>query len=221
MYNGKTIGVIIPALNEESGLKQILPQMPKFLDQVIVVDNNSTDFTAEVAKRYDCEVVVEPIRGYGQAYKAGAKKLTAEIVIGLDADGQHDPALIQKLLDIYFSENPDCLWTERNELFRKDFIRASGNIVLDITASFLFKFKFVDLQSGMWCMSSNIFKEILPTNNGMSFSQTLKLNAYQRGYKSLLYSIKINPRIGSSKLSLVRDGFLNLIALVRTWISPG
>ena len=71
MYNDQAITVIIPCLNEEEGVEQVLQRMPKFVDQIIVVDNGSTDRTAAVAERYGAMVIRENVRGYGRAYKRG------------------------------------------------------------------------------------------------------------------------------------------------------
>jgi glycosyltransferase involved in cell wall biosynthesis len=71
MYKGQTITVIIPCLNEEQGIEQVLRRMPDFVDQVIVVDNGSTDRTSEIARSLGAEVIREEVRGYGRAYKKG------------------------------------------------------------------------------------------------------------------------------------------------------
>ena len=67
MYKSQKITVIIPCLNEEQGIEKVLNRMPDFVDQVIVVDNGSTDRTSEVAKSLGAEVIREPVRGYGRA----------------------------------------------------------------------------------------------------------------------------------------------------------
>lgn len=69
MYKGYTISAIIPCYNEEEGIKKVLRDMPSFVDEVVVVDNNSTDNTGKVAKSLGAKVVFEPKRGYGSAYR--------------------------------------------------------------------------------------------------------------------------------------------------------
>ena len=66
MYKGQKITVVIPCLNEEQGIEQVLRRMPEFVDQVIVVDNGSTDRTSEVAKQFGAQVIREEVRGYGR-----------------------------------------------------------------------------------------------------------------------------------------------------------
>ena len=71
MYKSERITVIIPCLNEEQGIERVLRRMPEFVDQVIVVDNGSTDRTSDVARTFGAEVIREPVRGYGRSYKRG------------------------------------------------------------------------------------------------------------------------------------------------------
>ena len=71
MYKSHKITVVIPCLNEEEGIRKVLAALPSFVDEAIVVDNNSTDRTAEVARGMGAVVVSELHRGYGRAYKKG------------------------------------------------------------------------------------------------------------------------------------------------------
>jgi glycosyltransferase involved in cell wall biosynthesis len=81
MYKGQTITVIMPCLNEEQGVEQVLTRMPEFVDQVIVVDNGSTDRTSEVARRFGAQVIREDARGYGRSYKTGFAAASGDIII--------------------------------------------------------------------------------------------------------------------------------------------
>ena len=78
MYKSLSITVIIPCLNEEQGIEKVLRAMPEFVDEVIVVDNNSTDRTSEVAAALGAKVVREQVRGYGRSYKRGFAEATSE-----------------------------------------------------------------------------------------------------------------------------------------------
>ena len=96
-----TCSVIIPALNEEASIGNVIRTLPATeLEQIIVVDNASTDATASIALRSGATVVREPRRGYGQACLAGIAALNpVDIVIFMDADGSDDPDDLDKLLD--------------------------------------------------------------------------------------------------------------------------
>src|ERR1022692_438087 len=84
MYKSLTITVIIPCLNEEQGIEKVLRAMPEFVDEVIVVDNNSTDRTSDVAVALGAKVVREQVRGYGRSYKRGFAEATSDLIITLD-----------------------------------------------------------------------------------------------------------------------------------------
>ena len=86
MYKGSRITVVIPCLNEEKGIQHVLADLPDFVDEVIVVDNNSTDRTADVARKMGAIVIPELDRGYGRAYKKGFAHATGDIIVTLDGD---------------------------------------------------------------------------------------------------------------------------------------
>ena len=71
MYQDRQVTVVIPCLNEEEGIQKVLSQIPGFVDEVIVVDNDSTDGTARIAREMGARVIHETFRGYGRAYKTG------------------------------------------------------------------------------------------------------------------------------------------------------
>src|SRR6266849_3592740 len=101
MYSRKIITVVIPCLNEEVGIQKVLARMPRFVDEIIVVDNNSTDRTAQVAQQMGARVVYERIRGYGRAYKTGLMKARGDIIVTLDGDQSYPPDAISYLLEVF------------------------------------------------------------------------------------------------------------------------
>src|SRR5439155_15683881 len=97
-----SVAIIIPALNEEDALQQLLAEIPRDCAQwIIVVDNGSTDNTAAVARSAGAIVASEPVRGYGRACRTGlrtAAEQGAEILIFMDGDGSDDPADLPMML---------------------------------------------------------------------------------------------------------------------------
>src|SRR5439155_8649912 len=91
MYKSNTITVIIPCLNEEQGIERVLRRMPDFVDQVIVVDNDSTDRTSDVARSLGAEVIREPVRGYGRSYKKGFSNARGDVIVTLDGGHSYPP----------------------------------------------------------------------------------------------------------------------------------
>ena len=113
MYKSQRITVITPCLNEEQGIEQVLRRMPDFVDQVIVVDNGSTDRTPDVARSFGAEVIREPVRGYGRAYKRGFAAATGDIIITLDGDHSYPPDAISYLLEALLHLDVDFLNASR------------------------------------------------------------------------------------------------------------
>src|SRR5438477_11933499 len=87
VYKDRRITVVIPCLNEEKGIVEVLSRVPSFVDEVIVVDNDSTDGTAEFANRLGARVIHEKIRGYGRAYRAALLPAQGRLIVTLD--GHH------------------------------------------------------------------------------------------------------------------------------------
>jgi hypothetical protein len=100
MRNGKKIGVVIPALNEEQAIGRVVAEIPSWVDEIVVVDNASHDGTAQAAQRAGARVVSESERGYGAACQAGIGALVApDIIVFLDGDYSDQPAEMALLVD--------------------------------------------------------------------------------------------------------------------------
>src|ERR1017187_2615323 len=101
MYKGQSITVIIPCLNEERGIERVLHAMPEFVDEIIVVDNGSTDRTAVVGVSLGAKVIREEVRGYGRAYKRGFSVATSDLIVTLDGDHSYPIDGISYLLEAF------------------------------------------------------------------------------------------------------------------------
>src|SRR5215471_7649546 len=101
MYKDQSITVIIPCLNEEQGIESVLRAMPQFVDEVIVVDNNSTDRTSEVAASLGAKVIREDVRGYGRSYKRGFTMATCDLIITLDGDHSYPVDALSYLIEAF------------------------------------------------------------------------------------------------------------------------
>jgi len=219
VYKGYTISAVIPCYNEEEGIQKVLRDMPSFVDEVVVVDNNSTDNTGEVAKSLGAKVVFEPKRGYGSAYKAGLGAASKDIVVTLDGDGTYPTEAIAGLIDAMVEKGLDFISACRFPLENKEamsFRNYIGNKILTWVMCLLF-FRYVkDSQSGMWLFKGEILPKLKLTSGGMSFSEEIKIEAIRnKGIKFGEIHIPYRARIGEVKLSAWKDGIKNLAFLFK------
>src|SRR6266853_5901103 len=225
MYKGQRITVIIPCLNEEHGIEKILSSMPDFVDETIVVDNNSTDRTSEVAAALGAKVIREEVRGYGRSYKRGFASAIGDIIVTLDGDHSYPPDAISYLIEAFLHLDVDFLNASRFPVRNRramSFKHKFGNWVLSFAMSLLY-FQWVrDSQSGMWVFRRSILKDMRLESDGMAFSEEIKIEALRnRKVRFTEISIQYSSRLGEIKLNPWRDGFYNLFFLVKKRFSRG
>ncbi len=219
MYKGQRLSVVVPCHNEEEGVRVVLSDMPAIVDEVIIVDNNSTDRTAEVARALGAVVVPERRKGYGAAYKAGLGQATGDIIITMDGDGTYPRSFIPVLVEIMVEEKWDfitCDRTGHKSQGAGTFLRVLGNSILNMTLFLLFLVRLRDSQSGMWVFKRSLLPRFILVSDGMSFSEELKIEAFtKRDLRCTELPIYYRARVGESKLNVWRDGFYNLFFLFK------
>src|SRR5438067_486164 len=225
MYKNNSITVIIPCLNEEQGIERVLRRMPDFVDQVIVVDNGSTDHTSDVARSLGAEVIREPVRGYGRSYKKGFSNARGDIIVTLDGDHSYPPDAISYLLEAFLHLEVDFLNTSRfpvRDAKAMSLKHKLGNWVLSLGTSILY-FRWVrDSQSGMWVFRKSILEEMVLESDGMAFSEEIKIEALRNPrIRFAEISIQYSSRLGEVKLNPWRDGFYNLFFLAKKRFARG
>lgn len=220
----KELTVIIPAYNEEEPIRTLLASLADTVPnaEVLVVDDGSTDKTAEVAKESGARVVSHAYNiGNGAAVKTGLRNATRRYVVLMDADGQHRASDIMNLvrpLDTY-----NMVVGERPASGQAGWHRWLANSIYNGLASYVTEFDVRDLTSGFRAMrttEARRYLEILP--NTFSYPTTLTL-AYLRSGLTLRYeTIDIRQRVGTSKIRLWKDGtrFLLILAKITTLFAP-
>lgn len=218
MHTNLSIGVVIPCYNEEEGVRKVIGRMPGVVDEIVVVDNNCSDRTAEVAASLGARIVSEGIPGYGAAYKAGLRAVRSDIVVTLDGDGTYPPEEIPRLVQTLLDKRWDFLSASRFPLADPRAMGISnrlGNWVLTVAAALLFFKPIRDSQSGMWVFRRAALDRLRLTSDGMAFSEEIKLEAVLRGLRFGESHIPYGVRVGEVKLQKWRDGWNNLVFLVR------
>jgi len=219
MYKNRRITVVIPCLNEEAGIQQVLQELPTFVDEVVVVDNNSTDRTADVARSMGAIVVRELYRGYGRAYMKGFSFATGDIIVTLDGDHSYPVDALSYLLEAFFHCQVGFLSASRFPTLNRDsmnFKHRMGNWILSAVMSVLFLRWVSDSQSGMWIFRRDALAQMNLISEGMAFSEEIKIEAIRNrtiGFREIF--INYSQRIGEKKLQPWRDGFRNLLFLFK------
>ena len=113
MHRDLKISVVIPCYNEEEGVAKVIQSLPKCVDEVVVVDNNCTDRTAEVAESLGARVVEQRIKGYGAAYQAGLPAVTGDVTVTMDGDCTYPSEQIEELVDHLVDQKLDFISASR------------------------------------------------------------------------------------------------------------
>jgi hypothetical protein len=219
MHRGLKISVVIPCYNEEDGIRYTIGKLPPCVDEIVVVDNNSTDRTAEVASSLGARVVRETRKGYGAAYKAGLPAVTGDITATLDGDGTYPADEIPSIVDFLVDRQLDFVSASRFPLKNPkamNFSNKVGNMVLTVGMAVLYGKAVRDSQSGMWVYRSPVYPKLRVTSDGMAFSEEIKIEAIR--HPQVRFGechIDYHPRVGEVKLQKWRDGFKNLFFLVQ------
>src|SRR6185295_15367111 len=172
MYKGQSITVIIPCLNEEQGIAKVLNAMPDFVDEVIVVDNNSTDRTSEVAASLGAKVIREEERGYGRSYKRGFSCASCDVIVTLDGDHSYPVDAISYLLEAFLHLQVDFLNASRfpvRDARAMSLKHKLGNLALSLAMSVLYFHWVRDSQSGMWVLRREIVPLMRLESDSMAF----------------------------------------------------
>jgi glycosyltransferase involved in cell wall biosynthesis len=217
VIHGQKVSVVIPCYNEQDGIRHVLETLPPSVDERIVVDNNSTDSTGEVARSMGAKVVFEARPGYGSAYKAGLPAATGDIIATLDGDGSYPADWIPTLVENLVTGQLDFISGCRFPLADSKAMPISnklGNLLLTAVMVVLFGRRIRDSQSGMWIFRRSLLQNLVLTSDGMPLSEEIKIEALLKGYKFREVHIPYRVRVGDVKLRKWRDGWQNLRFLV-------
>jgi len=219
------LSIILPAKNESAALADLLPRLRAVQPQaeIIVVNDGSTDDTAQVCVANKVRLLTQPYSmGNGAAIKRGAREASGDVLVFMDADGQHDPVDIARLV-IRLDEGYDMVVGARDWSGQAGVGRGAANTVYNWLASHMTGFKVADLTSGFRAVRANKFREflyLLP--NGFSYPTTSTMAFFRSAYAVAYVPIKAAQRVGKSHIKPLRDGlrFLLIIFKIATLYSP-
>ncbi|KWS06712.1 Glycosyltransferase involved in cell wall biogenesis [Lysobacter capsici AZ78] len=220
------VSIVLPAKNESEGLRRTLPALRQAFPsaEVIVVDDGSTDDTAAIAAELGARVLSSPYSmGNGAAIKRGARAASGEVIVFMDADGQHDPAHISLLLE-RLDHGYDMAVGARNSGGQASVGRGAANALYNRLASWMTGHKVQDLTSGFRAVRAAKFREFLHLlPNGFSYPTTSTMAFFRSAYPVTYVPIEVSRRVGTnSHIRPLRDGvrFLLIIFKIATLYSP-
>jgi glycosyltransferase involved in cell wall biosynthesis len=225
MASSCEVSIVIPVFNEAARLGETLSTVRGLHltgSEIIVIDDGSTDGSADVALAGGANVIRHPYNiGNGAAIKSGIRAARGRLLVLMDGDGQHQPEDIPKLM----AESHDyhMVVGARAKGSKRRFHRYAANVVYNLLASYVTRFKVQDLTSGFRLLSRQDalrFIDLLP--NTFSYPTTLTLAFLRSGLTVKYVPIQTLYRAGQSKISLVTDGirFLLIITKIATLFSP-
>lgn len=224
------ISIVVPAYNEDEVIGPFLQKLRQVVEEnhwqaeILVVDDGSSDRTAEVARQAGIRLLQHPYNiGYGAALKTGYRHARGKVIVTIDGDGQHNPSDIAHLLALI--DRYDMVVGSRSHGSQTALHRDLANSIYNRLASYITRRKIEDLTSGLRAVRAPIVRQfmyLLP--NTFSSSATITLSVLRAGYSLAYVPIRVTRRAGKSKskIRLLEDGlrFLLIILKIAVFFSP-
>ena len=209
--------LIIPAYNEEKGLPLVIEEYLDKVDEIIVVDDGSTDRTFEVANKYANKKVKlykhETNKGKVAALRTGAEHATGEIIIFTDADYTYPTKYIPDFVKEIDGGADLVLGARLENLKNMPFLNRIGNHIFSFLATYISCMNITDSQTGYRAFKRDMFDKLNVNAKGLEFETKMTVRAAKHGYKIVEIPIEYRERVGKSKLRPIRDGIKMFFAL--------
>lgn len=209
----KKVSIVVPTLNEALNIRDVFLNIPEFVDEIVVVDGNSSDGTREEIKkiRNDAKIIIEKPSGKGNAIRTGFKKATGDLIIMMDADGSHNPmeipALLEPVLDGYDVAKGSRLLSGGGSADLTPF-RKLGNNIFVAMVNMLYGANYTDLCYGYRAFKREALEKIYCRANGFEIETEQSILMTKAGLKvKEVPSFEEQRKNGESNLNSFRDGW--------------
>jgi len=215
--SGKQVSIILPALNEEETIGRVIDEIPKediegkgYWVEILVVDNNSTDRTKEIAEEKGIKVIVEPVRGKGRAMRTALESVNGDFIFMLDADYTYPATYIPRMLEL-LQEGYDVVLGSRLKGQLEDGamsrLNLVGNHLLALLANVLYGTRISDPCTGYWGFSREVIKSLELDATGFELEANMFVEIAKKAYRVAEIPILYRRRPSPAKLGSLKDGF--------------
>ena len=220
------VKVIIPAYNEAAAILKVIGDIPNFVQEIIVVDNGSTDPTSEVAKRAGATVLIEPNKGYGFACLKGIEYIQnsnqkTDIIVFIGGDYSDYPQQMFEIIAPILNQNIDfVLGTRKKNLSEKGAMRPQqrfGNWLATNLMRLFFDSKFTDL-GPFRAIKYQVLKQLSMKDKTYGWTVEMQLKILKQNFTYMEVPVKYRNRIGVSKVSGTLKGTIFAGVKILTWI---
>ena len=217
------VTVVIPTLNEELTLLDVIEGVRPYADEILVVDGHSTDKTREVAEAAGVRVILDNRKGKGAALRHVINFVNTEITVFIDADGSHDPADIPRLIYPILKDQADHVAGSRltggsSELHGgfDEFFRLAGSSFITAMINWRFKVKLSESQNGFRAIKTDVMKQLGLQENITTIEQEMTMRTLKKGFRMAeVPSHEHTRKMGYSKISVKKVAFRYVYTLFK------
>ena len=218
------VSVIVPTLNEEGCIKSVLNEIPKgFVDEILIVDGNSTDNTVKIVRQMGYPVVMQEGGGLGNGIKTAIKHVTGDIIIVLDADGSHNPKEIPRMLK-KMEEGYDVVVASRyingGGSLDDTIIRYFGNRFFNFLCALLHGLPIHDILMGFKVFRKKVLEDVEIKTSGQEYDAEIVIKAHKKGFRLGEVPVIERKRMyGETKLRDMHHGYKILKVIIKEFFS--
>ena len=185
-----TVSIVIPAMNEEATIGDIISKCKKYGQQIIVVDGHSTDNTRAIAEKAGATVILDNGKGKGAALREAVRHVSNDIIVFIDADGSHDADDIPKLIAPIIMGDADHVTGSRliggsSELHGgfDEFLRLAGSAFITACINYRFGVRLSDSQNGFRAIRRDVISQLDLKENITTIEQEMIIKTIKKGFR--------------------------------------